>query len=168
MQFLIVQLLGTIQLMSCIVGIFQKEKKFLLMSMILTNICILLVYCVSNSLAGGALTAICTARTIVYYSHSTKNKPIPFPIFLTFASLIIITSIITYKGWEDIFIVLGTLIASYITYQPNMKVVRFGYVLNTICMLTFNLLLSAYTSAISEALFLASTLGAIYKYDIKK
>ena len=167
MQFLIVQLLGAIQLMSCIIGIFQKEKKFLLMSMILTNLCILLVYCVSNSLAGGTLTAICTIRTVVYYSHTIKDKPIPFAIFLTFALLDIIAAVLTYHGWEDIFVIVGTLIATYITYQPNMKVVRFGYVLNTIAMLTFNLLLSAYLSAISEAIFLLSTFLAINKYDIK-
>ena len=167
MQFLIIKLLGTIQLLSCIVVILQKEKKYLLMSMILTNICILLVYCVSNSLAGGTLTAICTVRTVVYYIYSIKEKKIPFMVFLTFAIADLTAALITYNTWCDIFIITGTLIATYITYQSNMKVVRFGYVLNTIAMITFNLLLSAYTSAISEGLFLASTLIAIYKYDIK-
>ena len=167
MQFLIVQLLGTIQLIACIIGIFQKEKKYLLMSMILTNICILLVYGVSGSLAGGTLTAICTIRTIVYYIHTIQEKKIHFLTFLFFALADLIVALITYNSWHDIFIIVGTLIATYITYQSNMKVVRFGYVLNTIAMLTFNLLLLAYVSAISEAIFLISTFISIYKYDIK-
>lgn len=167
MDFILIQVFGTIQLIACIIAIFQKEKKNLLTSLCISNAAAIVMYFLGNSAAGVLLSIVCLVRTITYHSFTQKKSPIPSHVFITFTSITLAISILTYSSISDLFMIFATLIASYITYQPNMTVLRFGYILNTLCLITFNLVVSAYVAAVSEMIFLISTSLAIIKYDFK-
>ena len=167
MEIILMQLFGTIQLLACIIAIFQKEKKNLLASLYISNLAAIIMYFLGNSTAGVILSTVCLIRTFIYHIYAIKNIRVPFHLFMTFFLIILLLSILTYSSTRDLFMIAATLLAAYITYQPNMTVLRFGYVLNTICLIIFNMLVSAYVAAISETIFLSSTILSILKYDFK-
>jgi len=165
MEFLIIQLLGIIQLCACIIAIFQKEKKNLLAALAISNLSAVLIYFLGNSTTGVLLALVCFFRTIIYHMFTIKEQKVPFHLFLTLTFIILSLSVLSYSKPSDLLMICATLVAAYITYQPNMTVVRFGYIINTSCLIVFNLFVSAYVSAISETLFLTSTIISILKYD---
>ena len=166
MNFFVIQFLGLIQLLVCVGAIFQKEKRKLLLLFSCSNICSIFICFLGHSIAGAALASISLLRTIIYYIYTNKNKKIPLLIFLTFTFIYIGATIATYNKWNDLIMLFSSIVATYITYQPNMKILRIGYLFESSSLIIFNLTIKAFVSMLSETIFVISTISSIIKYDI--
>lgn len=121
-----------------------------------------------QSYSGAIISFISAIQTLINYV--LEKKEIPFPKWLIPVYLVVsfVCGMATYQSFVDILPVTGSILYTLSIIQKKEKNLRRITLANTILWLIYDLLVMAYSSAISEVFFLTSNLIAIYRYDIRK
>lgn len=163
-QFWIVQALGLVIVALTVASFFQKEKWKMMICLSLTNAFMIATYILSGSLLGGILVAGALFRTIIYFCYSRINKQ-PEPIIMVlFEIYYVIVSIILWDNVYSLLMIINLVVVTYTSWQRDVRVMRFGYVLSSLLLIPFDILLGAYTTAASEVIMLLSVLLSLIKY----
>ena len=162
--FWIVQGLGVITVLLTIFSFFQKEKWKMMLFLSATNAVLIVTYILCNDLLGGLLVVGALIRTLVYFFYSKNNKR-PEPIvMIMFEIYCIVLSIFMWKSPISLFMIINLVVVTYTTWQNDVRTLRFGYVFSSCLLLAYDILLGAYTTAISEVIMLVSVLASLLKY----
>lgn len=165
MVFWIVQILGIVTVLLTIFSFFQKEKWKMMLFLSATNVIMVATYILCGELLGGILVVGALARTLVYFFYSKHNKR-PEPIIMVlFEIYCMVMSILLWGSPVDLLMIMNILVITYTTWQNDVRILRLGYVFSSIMLITYDIMIGAYTTAISEVLMLISVIMSLIKYS---
>ena len=165
MVFWIVQVLGLVTVLLTIFSFFQKEKWKMMLLLSVTNAVMVTTYILCGQLLGGILVVGALIRTLVYFFYSKYNKS-PEPIVMVlFEIYCMVISILLFSSPVDLLMIMNILVVTYTTWQNNMRILRFGYVFSSAMLITYDIMIGAYVTAISEVIMLISVIVSLIKYS---
>lgn len=163
--FWIVQILGLLSIILTIISFFQTVKWKMMLYLTATNAILVATYILCNDVLGGVLVAGALVRTIVYFYYSKLNKR-PEPIvMLLFEIYCVVISILMWHGPITLLMIINLIIVTYTTWQNDVRILRIGYVLSSILLFVYDILLGAYATAVSEIIMLISVIISLVKYS---
>lgn len=165
---LIVQLVSIITLVVSIIGMLSKKKSSVLIWFTISNITVLFTYLLLGRFLGSLLVLGAALRTTVYYFYSRKEKKVPLALLVVFEIYFIVLSIILWQDIMDLFLLINLCLVSFTTWQDNMKILRLGYVVSSLLVITYSAGVGAYLNILTESLFLLANCFSLYKYHFKK
>lgn len=164
MVFWIIQILGLVTVLLTIFSFFQKEKWKMMLLLSVTNAVMVTTYILCGQLLGGILVIGALIRTLVYFFYSKYNKQ-PEPIVMVlFEIYCMVISILLFSSPVDLLMIMNILVVTYTTWQNNMRVLRLGYVFSSAMLITYDIMIGAYVTAISEVIMLISVIVSLIKY----
>ena len=164
LTFLAVQGLGLGVILCTVLSFWQKEKWKMMLCFATTNAFMIAIYILSGSLLGGLLVAGALIRTIVYFIYNKSNKR-PEPIvMIMFEIYYVVISIILWNNVFDLLMLINLVVVTYTSWQKDVRVLRFGYIFSSLLLIPYDILLGAYTTAVSEVIMLGSVVYSLIKY----
>lgn len=167
-MFIAAQIVGFIASAINIFTIQIKQKKQILFGFMTVNLLFAINFILLQSYSGAVICFISAIQTLINYRLEVKQIEFPKWLIPIYILVSFFCGIATYQGFIDILPVAGSILYTVSIIQKKEMNLRRITLVNTILWLIYNLLVMAYTSAISEVFFLTSNLIAIYRYDIKK
>ncbi len=76
-----------------------------------------------------------------------------------------VISILLWGSPVDLLMIMNILVVTYTTWQNDVQILRIGYVFSSIMLITYDVMIGAYTTAISEVLMLISVVMSLVKYS---
>lgn len=165
--FYIAQIISVVTIITTIFALFQKEKFRTLIWFTISNFSMMATYALLNRWLSLILVGIASIRTFIYYIYAYKNIKPNIWVMVVFEIALVLTSIILWKDYLDLFMLINLCMLTYTTWQDSMKILRMGYFISSILLITYNILVSAYVGSISEVILLISSFISIVKFDIK-
>ena len=164
--FWIAQIIGILTVITTAFGLFQKEKFKTMICFMVSNLTMMATYFFLDRWLSLILVGIAMVRTFVYYLYAVKNKNPNNIVFAGFEVALIIVAIILWKDYLDLLMLINLCLVTYTTWQDDMKILRIGYIVSSILLLTYDIMVQAYVSAISETILLISSIIAFVKYNV--
>ncbi len=171
MEIVIVSnLIGMIALLFWVYSLQINDKKQIMKLQLLANIFYAIQYITIGAITAGMMNIISVIRYITFYKIEEKKKDQKLSIWILIAFIvsIILVGIFTYKSPMDLIPLGIVMLYTYITWQKNTKVIRYGIVIAAIVWIYYNFSVQAYISVIGNLLEVISGAIAIYRFDIRK
>jgi hypothetical protein len=146
-----------------------KKRKWILFLGALSRVLFILQYILLGAFSGAALDLIAILAALVAgkKDHPTLKKLL-VPIIVVIHAAILVTSILLYQSWYDIFVLLAATFCVAALWFTKERIIRAVSFLSSPCWLVYNLSSKAYFSAVSDSFAILSLLIAIWRYDIRK
>ena len=84
---------------------------------------------------------------------------------LLFEIYCVVISILMWHGPITLLMFINLIIVTYTTWQNDVRILRIGYVLSSILLFVYDILLGAYATAVSEIIMLISVIISLVKYS---
>lgn len=164
LNFWLVQGLGVGVIALTMLSFLQKVKWKMMVCLVATNALMIAIYILCGSLLGGLLVTGALIRTIVYFLYNKSNKrPEPI-IMILFEVYYIVVSIIFWESLYDFLMLINLVLVTYTSWQKDVRTLRMGYFLSSALLIPYDILLGAYTTAVSEVIMLISMVYSLVKY----
>jgi len=150
---LIARILGIIAIVVSILSMVFKKKTTIMLCLTIYNLLTLTSYLLIGQYLGCVLVGIATIRAFLYFILSYKNIKPNLAIYIIFNVLVIVSSILLWGAWFDVFMLLKLLINCYTTWQTNVKVIKLGTIIYTPLSILYNIFAGAYVYIISSTAF---------------
>ena len=136
----------------------------MMVCLVATNALMIAIYILCGSLLGGLLVTGALIRTIVYFLYNKSNKrPEPI-IMILFEVYYVVVSIIFWESLYDFLMLINLVLVTYTSWQKDVRTLRMGYFLSSALLIPYDILLGAYTTALSEVIMLISMVYSLVKY----
>ena len=167
MNNLLIQFIGIFAWVILILSYWQKKKISLLIMQIIANILYAIHFYLLDGLAGTLCNLAGVIILILLYIKEKRNKQmyILIPIII---SLFIPIVIYSYNGLYSLLPVAASIIPLTSNWVNNMKVIKIGGIVGSICWLIYGIYTGSYASMITEVIFIISTILSIKKSNAKK
>ena len=157
-MFWLVQVLGCFVILFTILSFLQKEKWKMFLLFALTNLFLIPIYILSGSLLGGILVTGALVKTICFSIYNKANKKPDITFLSLFISFYILISIILWSNNVDLLMLINLLILTFTSWQNDINLIRAGYIISSILLFAYDIILGAYTTAISELIMFITTI----------
>lgn len=164
--FYIAQIVSVVTVITTAIGILQKEKYKTMLCFTIANISIMTTYFLLGRYLSIILVGMACLRTFVYYAFAVKNKQPNGYIMASFQVVCVITSILLWEDYLDLLMLINLGLLTYTTWQDNMKVLRVGYIISSILLFVYNILVHAYVGAVSELIMFIASFVSFIRYDV--
>lgn len=164
MLFYIAQVISVLTILTTVLGLLSKEKEKIMFWFFLSNITLLITYFLLGRMLGSVLVAGAAIRTIIYYYYSKKNIKPSLLVLILFQVYFVVISVIMWKDFIDIFMLINLCMLTFTTWQNNMKILRGSYILSSMLLICYNILVGAYINIFLELIFILSSAYSIYKH----
>ena len=165
--FVIAQIVSVITIITTVLALFQKEKFKTMILFTISNISMMATYSLLGRWLSLILVGIAGVRTFIYYLYAVKNLKPNYIVMVAFEVVLVIVSILLWEDYLDLLMLINLCMLTYMTWQDNMKLIRAGYVVSALLLITYDILVKAYVGMISEVILLVSSAISIIRYDIK-
>lgn len=146
-----------------VLGILGKQKSTIMLWFSLYNVVILATYFMLGRYTGSILVFVTLLKSILFYILARKNIRPQIWILVLFEISYIVIPIFLWESATDIILIVNLLLVTYLCWQSNIKLLKFGYILSSILLITYDIIVGAYTTIIAEVVFLISTCISIYQ-----
>lgn len=146
-----------------VLGILGKQKSTIMLWFSLYNVVILATYFMLGRYTGSILVFVTLIKSILFYILARKNIRPQIWILVLFEISYIVIPIFLWESATDIILIANLLLVTYLCWQSNIKLLKFGYILSSILLITYDIIVGAYTAIIAEVVFLISTCISIYQ-----
>lgn len=146
-----------------VLGILGKQKATIMLWFSLYNVVILATYFMLGRYTGSILVFVTLLKSILFYILARKNIHPQIWILVLFEISYIVIPIFLWESATDIILIANLLLVTYLCWQSNVKILKFGYILSSILLITYDIIVGAYTTIIAEVVFLISTCISIYQ-----
>lgn len=163
-MFWVIQGLGILATICTCVSFFQKEKWKIMIWMSATNVVLIATYILCGSLLGGLLCVGALVRTLVYFYFNKTNKRPQLIILVLFEIYYIVMSLLMWESPVDLFVLINLVVVTYTSWQDNIIILRLGYVVSSVLLICYDIILGAYMTVLSELAMLVSVVIALFKY----
>ncbi len=162
-------LIGTIALLFWVYSIQKNDKKQILKLQLLANVFYAIQYIIIGAITAGMMNIISVIRYSVFYKMEDQEKEkLPFWVLAIFVISIILVGIFTYKSPLDVIPIGISLLYTYVIWQKNNKIIRYGVTVAAIIWIYYNVSVQAYISVIGNLFEMLSGMIAIYRFDLKR
>ncbi len=158
----IAQYISLLATIFTILGILGKKKETVMLWFSLYNVVILATYFMLGRYTGSILVFVTLFKSILFYILAKKNIEPKLWILLLFEISYIAISIIFWDSYIELILVANLLLVTYLCWQSNMKLLKYGYLVSTALLITYDILVGAYTTIIAEVAFLISNIISLY------
>lgn len=165
--FVIAQIVSVITIITTVLALFQKEKFKTMILFTISNLSMMATYSLLGRWLSLILVGIASVRTFIYYLYAVKNLKPNYIVMVAFEVVLVIVSILLWEDYLDLLMLINLCMLTYMTWQDNMKLIRAGYVVSALLLITYDILVKAYVGMISEVILLVSSAISIIRYDIK-
>ncbi len=163
---LLAQVILFIAFLFFISSIQMKEKRKLVFLQLIANLFYGIGYWILNVKTAVCMNFISVIRCIILYFTKKKKPPIIYLFILI--SLIIIIGIITYQNLLSIIPICITILYTISTWQDDMKVIRYLFIIAAIFWIIYNLYVGAYAAIIGNIFEIISGIIAIIRFKKKQ
>lgn len=160
---MIAQYISLLATVFIVLGILSKKKSGIMLWFSLYNVVILITYFMLGRYTGSILVFVTLFKSILFYILAKKDIEPKLWILLIFEILYIVIPIILWDNVTDIILIVNLLLVTYLCWQSNLKLLRFGYIISTFLLVTYDILVGAYIVIIAEVVFLISTIISIVR-----
>ena len=168
MNVFIMNLPGMIAILMWVIAYQTKKKKNLLAFGITAKLLWVTQYLLSGFRTAAAMNFIGASRDVVYYTYAKKEIKKSIWVMVLFQLIAITSVIITWKNFWSLLPGTSTIIAAWMYWQDNMKIIRAGAFITLLMWFGYNLASGVYVALVSDVLCMTSVLTAIWRYDIRK
>lgn len=165
---ILAQIIGLIAFVLFISSVWQKNKEKLLVFQLLANFLYGIQYILLLAPTAGYMNMISVVRSYIYFLYEKKNKKPSILVLLLFIGLIITVGILTFDSYLTIIPISITIIYAVSTWQNNIKIVRYCFLICAVIWMFYNISVGAYTAVIGNIFEFASGLISIIKYNKKQ
>lgn len=167
-----VQIFGVFALVFWCISIQMNKRKKVLILQTLANIFYSAQYFFLGAVSTAGMNLISTIRTLIFYRNDKKKKTNSIFSLMLFITLILtiwcIDIILNGFKYYEIIPVFITIAYTYATWQQNLHVLRYIFLVCAFLWIGFNLKVGAYVLVIGNVLEIISGITAISRFDIKK
>jgi len=167
-SFYLSQIFATCSLIVTVLCTWQKDRKGIILFLLLDSIFLTISYFFLEAYTGAITNIICIIRNIFFYlkekNEKLDNKNIP----IIFIAIHIILGVLSYKSWNSILPIIGSVIFCITAWQNNSRTVRFGTAIMVLMWLIYDITIKSYVSIITETISFTSAVLAIIKIDVLK
>lgn len=167
-MFLLAQILGFIAMSTNVIAVQLKTKKQILLTIVVGNILFVISYFLLGAYTGALISGINAIEVIINTKLEEKGKPIPKTLIGLYFIIAITIGAFTFNSFMDLLPVLAAILFILTLIQSKEKNIRLLLLGNNISWLIYDFLAMAYAAGFSDLFVIASTLTAIYRYDIRK
>ena len=166
--FWLAQLFGIFALITLALSFKENKKDQLLKYQIYSNsFCALQYLCLGRKAYTGVLLHfLCLVRNFIYNKYD--NKDIPKKWFIICASLMILVSLISYESLYSLLPMIGIVTNSWGLWQKNLKTARICEAIAAFLVVTYNIIVLAWTGVLTNGFEFAMVIIAIIRFDILK
>ena len=165
--YLIGQGLGVVAVAFGFVCFQLKTTKGILLLQILTALVFSVHYLLIGAITAAGLNLLAAIKCVAYYFRDKRgSKSMVLPIF--FASLVVVTSILTWEGWHSAFLMVGLIVAAIALAFSNAQSIRFAMLFKSPCCLIYNVIAMSGGGIVYECASLASVIIGIIKNRSRK
>ncbi|MBE7059984.1 MAG: YgjV family protein [Ruminococcaceae bacterium] len=159
MYNLIVQLIGIVAMLLCLLCYHFKKRQHLLITKLLADILWALHYILIGGVSAFLTNVVCTMRETVYLvDKSEKRRPLQLIFFL---ALIWILVIIFNKGAAGVLPAVASSLGTYSFWQKSITKTRIIALLIAILMFTYDIFFKSYAGLINESFTMISVIIAM-------
>lgn len=167
-MFIIAQILGILGSASNIISMQLKKKQHILICFILAGVLFTGSYLLLNGYSGAIVCLIATLQTGLSYIYDRKNKELPKWLIIIFFILSTLGGVLTYQNILDIFAILAGVTYTWSIIQKQEKYIRLITLSNSALWFIYDIFIKAYSTCISDAIIILSTLIGIIRFDVLK
>lgn len=165
-MFIAAQIVGAIGSIVNIISIQLKSKKNILMCFIIANLAFGVNFILLKSYTGAYICFIAAVQTYINSLYDKKNKLLPKWLMSLFILVSVGIGSLAYNGPIDLMPIACSILYVLTIVQKKEKNIRGLTFLNIILWIIFDIFVGAYTAVISDVVFIASTIIAIFRHDI--
>jgi thiol:disulfide interchange protein len=162
------QLFGLLAAIALICSIQMKNKKTILIFMILGNGFFVINFIILHAYSGALICLVATIQTIISYIKTNNNKDFPRFLIFLFLLIFLICGLCTYKEIVDIIPIICSILFSLLIIQKKESNIRILTIFNALTWIIYDILVGAYTATFCDIFLLISAVIAIFRYDLKK
>ncbi len=162
---LLAQFIGVIAFLFFVFSIQQKDKKNILKFQLIANTCYAIQYFLLNILTAGLMNIVSLVRLGLFYYYDKKKKTCPKGILIALIILLILIGIISYDGIISLVPIIITILYTLSTYQNNLLIIRWVFVVCGFIWFIFNYSVGAYTAIVGNVFEVVSGLIAIQRIE---
>lgn len=162
------QIVGILIPVFAVISLQCKNMKFLLALQIISNGLLMLNFALLNAWSGALTAILATVQTIIIFIFRITNKKIPNYVIILFMASFIVGTIITYTRLLDIVPCIAALIFVISIIQTRASVCRVYSMANSALWIVYDIGSGAWTTIITHALLLCSSVIGIIRHDIGK
>ena len=165
-------ILGNIMLGICVliqaITMQQKDKKNILIGLIIVNITAIISYLFLKSYSAVIVNFIAIGQVYIKYKFDQKDKKMPLYLQLLFILISILSGIFTLHNLIDVLPIICLVLYTLAIMQSKERNIRLFTCGNIIGWIIFDFYAKAYVGILTGSFSLISTIIAIIRYDIKK
>ena len=175
-MFLAGQIVGVLVTIAAVLSLQFKKMKHVLAMQVLANSLLMLNYWLLDAFSGATIALIAIAQTVIMFvvrllenkMSKKTNTIITIIITIVFAIIFIASAIKTYKAPVDILSALASMAFCFCIVQKNASVCRIFAAANSILWIGYDIGTFAWTTIITHAFSLSSSLIGIIRLDLGK
>jgi len=141
-------------------------RKKLLFFQICSSLLFIIHYFLLSAFVGGIIATIELIRIIVFYFYENKTTDMQKAKIITsilFSIIGIACAIFTWEGWYSIFPLVGLIVVNICLSLKNLTLLKFAYLFNVSCALTYMIFISSYFSGATQVvIILIGVIGLIH------
>ena len=163
MNFILIQIIGTIGYVLLALSYFKKEKRQILFIQIFSYLMFAIHYYLLNGLAGALCNLIGLLALIAIYlldKYRIKNKKI---IAMIFVIILFVINIKTYENIYSIFPLIASTIAIISFITDNERAIREIGIMSAICWLIYSIVYKSFIGIVFEVSTLIGVIVATIK-----
>lgn len=168
MNFILAQILGILGTVGNVVSMQLKRKNQILLCFILAGIFFSGNYLLLGGYSGAIICIIATLQTLTSYIFEIKKKEMPKWLITIFFMISLIGGILTYQNILDILPILGGITYTWSIVQKKEKYIRWITLSNCTLWFIYDVFIKAYSTCISDIIYILSTLIGIIRFDVIK
>ena len=160
----IAQIVSAGAVVSFIASLQMKEKKNLLLLQFIANILFAVQYILLGAYMGAIVNLISVIRcALLYFSKKTPHKAFLY----IFIAATLITGFVSFDGILSLIPVANALLYTVSTWQDNMKLLRYLFIVASVLWIIYNYWVGAYVAIISNCFEIVSSVTAMIRFRNK-
>lgn len=168
LTLIISNIVGLIALTFWVGSIQAKNKNKIMIIQLIANVFYAAQYILIGALSAGIMNIVSCIRYYVYYKNEEKGKNNSIALLLLFVTIIILLAVLTVKNYIDLIPIIISIWYTYITWQKNTKIMRYGFIAAAIVWIYYNLQVHAYAPFIGNILEIISGTIAVARFRNNK
>ncbi len=165
-MFIAAQIIAFLALIANVIAIQLKKKKQILFFWIFAAFLFTLSFIFLQAYSGAIACAIAGVQTTLSYFFEKRNKKFPFWLVIISIFVSLLAGFFTYQRPLDLLPIIAAIIYVYSIIQTQEKFIRQLTLLNLFIWIIYDFVIGAYVTSISAAIFVVSTIIAIFRYDL--
>ena len=161
---IISNLVGLIALSFWVGSIQAKRKRKIMITQLIANVFYAAQYILIGAVSTGIMNIISCVRYYVYNKNEEKGKENSIALLFLFVAIIILIAVLTVRRYIDLIPIVISIWYTYITWQKNTKLLRYGFIGAAVVWMYYNLQVQAYAPFIGNILEIISGTIAIARF----